>query len=240
MIWPTAAFLIFSSYGPVMYHISRLPGEDIGTFRKRFDLAYLECWKHWVNNRFDHPWAQEIQVREQLAQQYPLLKGFGTYLRGLFQVADENPALTKGTITPLETHNGRIAAFLRSYDEHKVLCVFNFPNPHHEGQQAVSREFNFTFRVAGTGQPVMEIGPDETYELKERYNNAEGRHRRSKKQYWSGRELLSLGFGGILPPVSSHVYEVIYRDHAIHDKMVLPDSFRTCLHCPNVPGGLPA
>ncbi|MCK5000410.1 MAG: glycogen/starch synthase, partial [Anaerohalosphaera sp.] len=71
----------------------------------------------------------------------------------------------------------------------------------------------------------MEIDPQDTYELKERYNNAEGRHRRSKKQYWSGEELLTLGFGGTLPPVSSHVYEVIYRDHTIHEKMVLPDSF---------------
>ncbi|MCK5000602.1 MAG: hypothetical protein KAS23_13750, partial [Anaerohalosphaera sp.] len=140
MIWPTAAFLVFSSYGPLMYHISRLPGEEAGTFRKRFDLAYLECWKHWVNNRFAHPWKTEQQVRDQLASQYPLLKGYGTYLRGLFQIADENPALTKGTITPLETNNGRIAAFLRSYGEHKVLCVFNFPNPHDEGQQAVARE----------------------------------------------------------------------------------------------------
>jgi len=225
MIWPTAAFLVFSSYGPIMYHISRLPGEERGTFRKRFDLAYLECWKHWVNNRFDHPWQQEIQVREQLTHQYPLLKGFGEYLRSLFQLADELPAMTKGNIIPLETHNGRIAAFLRSYGDHKVLCVFNFPNPHHEGQQAVSREFNFTFHIAGTGQPVMEIGADDTYELKERYNNTEGRHRRSKKQYWSGEELLSLGFGGTLTPVSSHVYEVIYRDHAIHEKKVLPDSF---------------
>ncbi len=225
MIWPTAAFLVFSSYGPIMYHISRLPDEEIGTFRKRFDLAYLECWKHWVNNRFAHPWQQEVQVRDQLVRQYPLLKGFGIYLRGLFKLADELPALTKGTITPLETHNGRIAAFLRSYGEYKVLCIFNFPNPYHEGQQAVAREFNFTFHVAGTGQPIMEIGADDTYELKERYNNTEGRHRRIEKQYWSGEELLSLGFGGTLTPVSSHVYEVIYRDHAIHEKLVLPDSF---------------
>lgn len=225
MIWPTAAFLVFSSYGAIIYHISRLPGAADGSFRRRFDLAYLECWKHWVNNRFAHPWSQEIKVRDQLVQQYPLLKGFGTYMRGLFQVADDLPALTKGTLTPLETNNGRIAAFLRSCGEQTILCVFNFPNPHHEGQQAVPREFNFRFRVAGTGQPVMDISADETYELKERYNNAEGRQRRSEKTYWSGEELLSLGFGGTLPPVSSQVYEVIYRDHAIHEKMVLPDSF---------------
>jgi hypothetical protein len=25
MIWPAAALLVFSSYGPIMYHISRLP-----------------------------------------------------------------------------------------------------------------------------------------------------------------------------------------------------------------------
>ena len=225
MIWPTAAFLVFSSYGPVMYHISRLPGDQTGDFRKRFDLAYLECWKHWVNNRFEHPWNEEQEVRNQLAQQYPLLKGYGTYLRGLFQLADSIPALTKGTITPLQTNNSRIAAFMRTHGDNNVLCVFNFPNPYIQGQQAVSREFNFTFHVAGTGMPVMDIGPDDIYELKERYNNAQGRHRRSIKQYWSGEELLSLGFGGTLSPVSSHVYEVICCDHTIHEKQVLPDSF---------------
>ncbi|MCF7956363.1 MAG: glycogen/starch synthase, partial [Phycisphaerae bacterium] len=225
MIWPTAAFLVFSSYGPLMYHISRLPDDTNGSFRKRFDLAYLECWKHWVNNRYAHPWQREEQVRQQLSHQYPLLNGYGAYLRGLFQIANENPALTKGTITPLETNNGRIAAFLRSYNDRKVLCVFNFPNPHDQGQQAISREFNFRLNIAGTDKPAIEIYVDGIYEIKEQYNNVEGRHRRGNKQYWSGQELLTLGFCGVLPPVSSHVYEIIERDYDACDKMVLTDSF---------------
>lgn len=225
MIWTTAAFLVFSSYGPLMYHISRLPNEEAGSFEKKFNLAYLECWKHWVNNRFAHPWQQEAEVRENLAKQYPLLKGFGTYLRGLFNAADQNPALTKGAIYPLETNNSRIAAFFRSYGEYKVLCVFNFPNPYTQGQNAVARDFNFTLKIAGENKPVTDISPDDTYELQERYNNTEGRHRLNKRQYWYGQELLELGFGGILPPVSSHIYEVIYRDHKIHEASILPDSF---------------
>ena len=31
MIWPVAALLVFSSYGPIMYHISRLPGPETGS-----------------------------------------------------------------------------------------------------------------------------------------------------------------------------------------------------------------
>jgi len=225
MIWPAAAFLVFSSQGPLMYHVSRLPGDPTATFRRRFEQAYLECWKHWANNRFGHPWLQEEQVRGQLVERYPLLKGFGAYLRGLFQIADENPALTRGTLVPIETHNGRIAAFLRAYGKHVVLCVFNFPASYHEGQQAVAREFNFALKEAGTGRDASDIDPNETYELKERYNNVEGRQRRGKREYWSGEELLTLGFGGVLSPVSSHVYEVIYRDHAVHEDLIMCDSF---------------
>jgi len=58
MIWPATAFLVLSSQGPIMYHISRLPGMETGSMQQRFDDAYMECWKHWVNNRFAHPWAK--------------------------------------------------------------------------------------------------------------------------------------------------------------------------------------
>ena len=225
MIWPVAAFLVFSSYGPIMYHISRLPGSEQEPFRKRFDLAYLECWKHWVNNRFLHPWQSEEITRNSLIEQYPLLKGFGTYLRSLFNFADENHALTKGTITPIRTNNGRIAAFVRSYHEQSFLCVFNFPNPHPEGQAAISRDFNFQLRNHYDHSAVPNLVEDAVYELKERYNNVEGRQRRGQREYWSGRELLNLGFGGSLQPVSSHVYEIIYRDHSINERFVLIDSF---------------
>ncbi len=225
MIWPAAALLVFSSYGPLMYHISRLPGPEEGSFRKRFDLAYLECWKHWVNNRFNHPWPGESEAKQGLLQQYPYLKGFGLYLRGLYSFADEHQALTKGSLVPIDTHNGRIAAFVRRYGEQAFLCVFNFPNPHDEGQQAVDREFNFSLKSTGLGEPLPVIQWDEIYEIKEKYNNAEGRRRRGKMGYWSGEELMHLGFGGVLTSVSSHVYEIIYRDHSIHEKYVLPDSF---------------
>jgi len=225
MIWPAAAFLVFSSYGPVMYHISRLPGEAVGSFRKRFDQAYLECWKHWVNNRFNHPWQGEAEAQQGLIEQYPFLKGFGLYLRGLYSFATEHPALSKGTLTPINTDNGRIAAFIRSYGGQSHLCVFNFPNPHHEGQQAIARDFCFSMRKAGSTQAFAEIQADEIYEIKERYNNAEGRRRRGRREYWSGEELTTLGFSGVLAPVSSHVYEIIYRDHSIHEKSILPDSF---------------
>ncbi|MCH7916692.1 MAG: glycogen/starch synthase [Planctomycetes bacterium] len=225
MIWPAAAFLVFSSYGPLMYHISRLPGEEAGSLRERFDQAYLECWKHWVNNRFQHPWPGEFGAKREIMDRYPLLAGFGLYLRGLFAFADEHTALTKGTLTPIETHNGRIAAFLRTHGGQSFLCVFNFPNPHHEGQQAVAREFNFTFKQAATGDLPDEIQSDLIYEIRERYNNAEGRRGRGERSYWSGEELVHLGFGGVLSPVSSHVYELINRDHAVDEPPVLIDSF---------------
>jgi glycogen synthase len=208
-----------------MYHISRLPGEEAGPMRERFNIAYTECWKHWTFNRFLHPWGGEAEARKALLTSYPLLQGFGSYLRGIYRFADEHPALTKGRITPVNTNNGRIAAFLRSYKEEKLLCVFNFPNPYHEGQQAVSREFNFTLRNAIDFEPIDGINSNETYELVERYNNAEGRTRRGKKEYWSGEELLSLGFGGILSPTSSHVYEIIFRDKSISEAYMLSDSF---------------
>jgi len=225
MIWPAAAFLVFSSYGPLMYHISRLPGEEAGPMRERFNAAYTECWKHWTFNRRSHPWQGEADARQKLLAAYPLLQGFGSYLRGLYKFADENPALTKGTITPIQTNNGRIAAFFRSYKGQNFLCVFNFPNPHHEGQKAVSREFNFTLRDAVDFRPITDIDTDETYELVERYNNAEGRTRRGKKEYWSGEELLHLGFGGVLSPTSSHIYEIVYRDKSVSEEYMIPDSF---------------
>ncbi len=225
MIWPAAAFLVFSSYGPLMYHISRLPGQEAGSMRERFNAAYTECWKHWTFNRMSHPWQGEADARWKLLSTYPLLHGFGPYLRGLYRFADENPALSKGTITPIQTNNGRIAAFLRSYKGQNFLCVFNFPNPHHEGQQAVSREFNFTLKDASGSGVVADIETDETYELVERYNNVEGRTRRGKKEYWSGEELVHLGFGGVLSPTSSHVYEIIYRDRSLSEDNMIPDSF---------------
>lgn len=225
MIWPAAAFLVFSSYGPLMYHISRLPGQEAGSIRERFNAAYTECWKHWTFNRMSHPWQGEADARWKLLSTYPLLHGFGSYLRGLYRFADENPALSKGTITPIQTNNGRIAAFLRSYKGQNFLCVFNFPNPHHEGQQAVSREFNFTLTDASNSEAVADIETDETYELVERYNNAEGRTRRGKKEYWSGEELVHLGFGGVLSPTSSHVFEIIYRDRCLSEESMIPDSF---------------
>jgi glycogen synthase len=225
MIWPAAAFLVLSSYGPLMYHISRLPGEEAGSMRERFNAAYTECWKHWTFNRMSHPWQGEADARQKLLAAYPLLQGFGSYLMGLYKFADEHPALTKGTITPIETNNGRIAAFFRSYKGQNFLCVFNFPNPHYEGQQVVSREFNFTLRDATGFGPITTIEADQTYQLVEKYNNVEGRTRRGKKEYWSGEELLHLGFGGVLPPTSSHVYEIIYRDKSVSEEYMIPDSF---------------
>ncbi len=227
MIWPTAALLVFSSYGPVMYHISRLPGPEEGaSFAKRFDMAYTECWKHWVNNRFSHPWQEEEIARQDILRHYPYLRGFGMYLRGLFAFADENPAIAKGTITPIATGNGRIAAFVRSCPKQKLLCVFNFPNPYLEGQQAIARAYNFRLRSAETGRPVEGINLQDFYEMRERYNNVEGKMRWGRKEYWSGHELLELGFGGSLEPVSSSVYEIVSKEHTIQEKQVLFDSFR--------------
>ncbi len=226
MIWPAAALLVFSSYGPMMYHVSRLPGPEAGSFPRRFDMAYTECWKHWVNNRFSHPWYDENMARLDILSHYPYLRGFGAYLRGLFAFADDHPALTKGTLTPIATGNGRIAAFVRSYQKEKLLCIFNFPNPVIDGQQALARTYNFRLRHADTGQPVDGIESDEFYELRERYNNVEGRMRWGQKEFWSGHELLELGFGGVLEPVSSGVFEIFSKEQAIQERHVLFDSFR--------------
>lgn len=226
MIWPAAALLALGSYGPIMYHISRLPGPEFGSFSKRFDAAYTECWKHWVNNRFSHPWQEENQAREKILRNYPYLRGFGTYLRRLFSFVDEYPVLTKGALVPLATHNGRIAAFLRCLRDRKMLCVFNFPNPYPEGQQAVARPFSLLFRDASTGQLIGGIDPDQVYELRERYNNTEGKMKFGQKEFWSGHELAHLGFGGVLPPVSTRVFEILDKEHSVPEKQVLFDSFR--------------
>lgn len=218
MIWPASAFLVLSSYGPIMYHISRLPGPNAGTMSERFDIAYTECWKHWVNNRFRHPWHEEARMRQQILAHYPILQGFGKYLRGLYQFANDNPAFIRGMPIPLKTGNGRIAAFLRIHKEQIFLCVFNFPNPYHEGQQAVARDYNFLMDHSV-------IKPDGIYEMVERYNNAEGRTRRGYRECWSGHELLHLGFGGVLEPVSSHVYEFIDKNDTVGRQQLLLDSF---------------
>jgi glycogen synthase len=225
MIWPVAAFLVLSSQGPTMYHISRLPGSEAGTIQQRFDDAYTECWKHWVNNRFSHPWDKENRTRWQILAAYPILYGFGKYLRGLYRFVDENPAFTRGFIVPITTGNPRVAAFLRMHKGRTYLCIFNFPNAHQEGQQAVSRQFNFLLNAGDALLPIQAIEPDRIYEVVERYNNAEGRTRRAKREFWSGDELLHLGFGGPLPPVSSHVFEFIDKGRqAAHPQMLL-DSF---------------
>lgn len=218
MIWPTAAFLTLSSYGPMMYHISRLPGPEAGSMADRFDIAYTECWKHWVNNRFRHPWHEEARTRHQILAHYPILSGFGKYLRSLYQFVDENPAFVRGMPTPLDAGNGRIAAFLRTYKEQVYLCVFNFPNAYQEGQHAVARDFNLLLDNAV-------FKPNGIYEMVERYNNAEGRTRRGYREYWSGLELMHLGFGGVLEPVSSHVYEFLDKSNLAGRRQLLLDSF---------------
>lgn len=225
MIWPVAAFLVLSSQGPIMYHISRLPGPEAGTIQQRFDDAYTECWKHWVNNRFSHPWDKENRTRWQILAAYPILYGFGKYLRGLYHFVDENPAFTRGMIVPISTENPRIAAFLRIYKERTYLCLFNFPNAHQAGQQAVSRQFNFLLQRDDPSLPKHVIEPGRIYEVVERYNNAEGRTRRAKSEFWSGDELLHLGFGGVLPPVSSHVFEFMDKTGDTNHSQMLLDSF---------------
>jgi glycogen synthase len=226
MIWPAAALLVFSGYGPLMYHISRLPGPEVGSFSKRFDMAYTECWKHWVNNRFSHPWQEEETARQDILRHYPYLRGFGAYLRGLYAFADDNPAITKGSMTSIATGNGRIAAFIRSCPKQKVLCVFNFPNSYLEGQQSLARTFNFRLRNSETGQPAEGLNLEDFYEMRERYNNVEGKMRYGQKEFWSGHELLELGFGGVLEPVSCRVYEILSKESAVSEKQVLFDSFR--------------
>jgi glycogen synthase len=223
MIWPAAAFLVLSSYGPIMYHISHLPGAQKASLQERFDLAYTECWKHWVNNRFRHPWHEEARTRKQILSHYPILAGFGKYLRGLYQFADENPVFTKGDLMALNTKNGRIAAFLRRHRDQLFLCIFNFPNPHHEGQQAVARTFNVM--VQNDQGDASFLKDDGVYEIVERYNNTEGRTRRGYRQCWSGHELIHLGLSGMLEPVSSHVYEFIDKSDASTRQQLLLDSF---------------
>ncbi|MHC4373943.1 MAG: alpha-amylase family protein, partial [Planctomycetota bacterium] len=225
MIWPVAAFLVLSSQGPMMYHISRLPGEIAGSMKDRFDDAYTECWKHWVNNRFSHPWDKENRTRWQILANYPILHGFGKYMRSLFEFVDEYPAFKRGCISPVDTGNPRIAAFLRSYKEKMYLCVFNFPDSMANGQQAVSRDFNFLLNQASDPSDFEYIHPDRIYEVTERYNNTEGRKRRAKKEFWSGSELIHLGFSGVLEPVSSHIYELIDKSKTYCRDQMLLDSF---------------
>ena len=169
MIWPAAAFLVFSSYGPIMYHISRLPDERVGSYHKRFDLAYNECWTHWVNNRFDHPWADEARARESILAAYPMLRGVGGYLRGLYNFVDAHPALQKGQIHPVQTNNDRIAAFIRSYGDQCFLCVFNFPDPVSQGQRAVMRS-QLPLRLSECRPEGEKLEVDAIYEFRERYN----------------------------------------------------------------------
>ena len=225
MIWPVAAFLVLSSQGPIMYHISRLPGPEIGSMPQRFDDAYTECWKHWVNNRFSHPWHKENQTRWKILANYPILYGFGKYLRSLYQFADQHQAFTRGIIIPVNTENTRIAAFLRIHKDQMYLCIFNFPNADAENQQAVSREFNFLLRSNDPALPIKPIRADGIYEVIERYNNTEGRTRRAKKEFWSGHELMHLGFGSSLEPVSSHVFELADKTDSFSHQRMLVDSF---------------
>jgi hypothetical protein len=123
----------------------------------------------------------------------------------LYQFADENPVFTKGDLMALNTKNGRIAAFLRRHRDQIFLCIFNFPNPHHEGQQAVARTFNVM--VQNDQGDASFLKEDGVYEIVERFNNTEGRTRRGYRQCWSGHELIHLGLSGMLEPVSSHVYD---------------------------------
>ncbi|MCE5185428.1 MAG: glycogen/starch synthase [Planctomycetaceae bacterium] len=224
MIWPAAAYLTLSSYGPLMYHISHLPGSKKLALQERFDLAYTECWKHWVNNRFRHPWHEEARTREQILSNYPILSGFGKYLRGLYQFVDDNPSFIRGELIAVNTGNGRIAAFLRRHRNELFLCLFNFPNPYIEGQQAVARTFNIMLNHTQTSALNL-IKDDGIYEIVERYNNAEGRTRRGYRQFWSGHELMHLGLGGMLEPVSSRVYEFIDKTEASASQQLLLDSF---------------
>lgn len=222
MIWPAAALLVLSSQGPLMYHISRLPGPETGTVQQRFDQAYIECWKHWVNNRFHHPWDEEVRAQWQIISNYPILYGFGKYLRRLFNFVDENPAFVYGQLVPIDTRNSRLAAFLRIYKNRSYLCLFNFPDSHTEGQAAASRLYNFSL---DTKDEQFTVHTDEIYEIVERYNNTEGRTRHGRKEFWSGRELIQLGFSGIAEPVSSHVYEITEKNEPHARRQLMLDSF---------------
>jgi glycogen synthase len=225
MIWPAAALLVLSCQGPMMYHMSRLPGPEAGTMRQRFDEAYTECWKHWVNNRFRHPWDDENRARWQIIAHYPILFGFGKYLRRLFKFVDKHPAFIRGELIPIQTQNTRIAAFLRLYKGQVYLCLFNFPEPYSEGQFAVSRAFNFTLQKKSEDLSTQQIRPENIYEIVELYNNTESRTRQGGKEFWSGQELTSLGFGGLIDPVSSHVYEILEKKDTHSRQQLWVDSF---------------
>ncbi|MHC4784211.1 MAG: glycogen/starch synthase, partial [Planctomycetota bacterium] len=93
------------------------------------------------------------------------------------------------------------------------------------GQQAVSRDFNFLLNQASDPSGFEHIDPDRIYEVTERYNNTEGRKRRAKKEFWSGSELIYLGFSGVLEPVSSHIYELIDKSKTYCRDQMLLDSF---------------
>ena len=226
MIWPAAALLVLSSQGPMMYHMSRLPGPEAGTMQQRFDEAYTECWKHWVNNRFRHPWDDENRARWQIISNYPILFGFGKYLRRLFHFVDKHPAFIRGELVPIKTQNARIAAFLRLYKGQAYLCLFNFPDPHSEGQSPVARAFNFHLQYRSEESLAEQIHPESIYEITELYNNTESRSRRqSYKEFWWGYELTCLGFGGSIDPVSSHVYEILEKKDSNSQQQLLVDSF---------------
>ena len=225
MIWPAAALLVLSSQGPMMYHMSRLPGPEAGTMQQRFDEAYTECWKHWVNNRFRHPWDDENRARWKIISSYPILFGFGKYLRRLFKFVDKHPAFTRGELVPIKTQNDRVAAFLRTYKGQSYLCLFNFPEPHAEGQGAVARSYNFSFQDLIDPALPVQIHPKGIYEIAERYSNTESRTRQSHKEFWSGHELMHLGFGGVIDPVSSHVYEIIEKKDKNSRHHLVIDSF---------------
>ena len=226
MIWPTAALLVLSSQGPMMYHISRLPGPEAGTMQQRFDEAYTECWKHWVNNRFRHPWDDENRARWKIISSYPILFGFGKYLRRLFMFVDKHPAFVRGELIPIQTHNARIAAFLRIYKGQTYLCMFNFPDPYAEGQAAVARAFNFHLQYRSEESSKEQICAEHMYEVTELYSNTESRTRRQVyREFWSGHELTCLGFGGLVDPVSSHVYEFIEKKDSHSQQQLLVDSF---------------
>ena len=225
MIWPAAALLVLSSQGPMMYHMSRLPGPEAGTMQQRFDEAYTECWKHWVNNRFRHPWDDENRERWKIISHYPILFGFGKYLRRLFSFVEKHPAFVRGELIPIQTQNARIAAFLRIYKGQTYLCLFNFPDPHVEGQHAMARTFNFSLQGSSNETLPSRIRPKRIYEIIERYNNTESRTRQSHKEFWSGRELIQLGYGGLIDAVSSHVYEIIEKNDKNSRQQLLIDSF---------------
>ena len=224
MIWPAAALLVLSSQGPMMYHISRLPSTETGSMQERFEQAYIECWKHWVNNRFRHPWNEEIRAQWKIISDYPILYGFGKYLSRLFNFVDEHPAFIRGSVIPINTQNPRIAAFLRLYRNRTYLCLFNFPDSHSDDQEAVSRTYNFPLKNDTDDGAASFIDPDKIYEVVERYNNTESRTRRGRKEYWSGRELTHLGFEGRIEPVSSHVYEILEKSDATAQQKLLLDS----------------